>query len=59
MTVKIRLNKAIKAINPSAQFSITNEDFSTFEKNLEAMIEEDSSTSSSVEDSILKKIRSR
>ena len=29
MTVKIRLNKAIKAINPSAQFSITNEDFST------------------------------
>ena len=37
----------------------TNEDSSTFEKNLEAMIEEDSSTSSSVEDSILKKIRSR
>jgi hypothetical protein len=29
MTFKIRLNKAIKAINPSAQFSITNEDFST------------------------------
>ena len=26
MTFKIRLNKAIKAINPSAQFSITNED---------------------------------
>ena len=31
MTVKIRLNKAIKAINPSAQFSITNEDFSTIQ----------------------------
>ena len=30
-----------------------------FEKNLEAMIEDDSSTSSSVENSILKKIRSR
>ena len=36
-----------------------NEDTSTFEKNLEAMIEDDSSTSSSVENSILKKIRSR
>ena len=37
----------------------TNEDSSTFEKNLEALIEDNSSTSSSVEDSILKKIRSK
>jgi|TARA_Y100000310_G_scaffold76234_1_gene72675 hypothetical protein len=37
----------------------TNEDSSIFEKNLEAMIEDDSSAPSSVEDSILKKIRSR
>ena len=37
----------------------TNEDSSTFEKNLEAMIEDNSSTSNSVEESILKKIRSK
>ena len=37
----------------------TNEDSSTFEKNLEALIEDNSSTSSSVENSILKKIRSK
>ena len=37
----------------------TNEDSSTFEKNLEALIEDSSSTSSSVENSILKKIRSK
>ena len=36
-----------------------NEDSSTFEKNLEALIEDNSSTPSSVEDSILKKIRSQ
>ena len=35
------------------------EEISTFEKNLEALIEDNSSTSSSVEDSILKKIRSK
>ena len=35
------------------------EEFSIFEENLEISIENDSSTSSSVEDSILKKIRSR
>ena len=35
------------------------EEMSTFEKNLEALLEEDSSTSSSVESSILKKIRSK
>ena len=29
MTFKIRLNQAIKAINPSAQFTYNNEDFST------------------------------
>ena len=37
----------------------TNEDSSTFEKNLEALIEDNSSTSSPVENSILKKIRSK
>ena len=37
----------------------TNEYSSTFEKNLEALIEDNSSTSSSVENSILKKIRSK
>ena len=37
----------------------TNEYSSTFEKNLEALIEDKSSTSSSVEKSILKKIRSK
>ena len=37
----------------------TNEDSSTFEKNLEALIEDNSSTSSSAESSILKKIRSK
>ena len=37
----------------------TNEEISTFEKTLEASIEDDLSTSSSVEDSILKKIRSK
>ena len=36
-----------------------NEDSSTFEKNLEDMIEDNSSTSNSVEESILKKIRSK
>ena len=36
-----------------------NEDSSTFEKNLEALIEDNSSTPSSAEDSILKKIRSQ
>ena len=35
------------------------EGISTFEKNLETLIEDNSSTSSSVEDSILKKIRSK
>ena len=35
------------------------EEISTFEKNLEILIEDNSSTSSSVEDSILKKIRSK
>jgi hypothetical protein len=35
------------------------EEFSIFEENLEISIENDSSTSSSVEDSILKKIRSK
>ena len=35
------------------------EEMSTFEKNLETLLEEDSSTSSSVESSILKKIRSK
>ena len=35
------------------------EEISTFEKNLEASIEDNSSTSSSVEDSILKKIQSK
>ena len=35
------------------------EEISTFEKNLEASIEDNSSTPSSVEDSILKKIRSK
>ena len=39
--------------------AVTNEDSSTFEKNLEALIEDSSSTSSSVENSILKKIRSK
>mgnify|MGYP001160771584 FL=1 len=37
----------------------TNEYSSTFEKNLEALIEDNSSTSSPVENSILKKIRSK
>ena len=37
----------------------TNEYSSTFEKNLEDMIEDNSSTSNSVEESILKKIRSK
>ena len=31
MALKIDLSQAIKAINPSAQFSITNEDFSTIQ----------------------------
>ncbi len=35
------------------------EEISIFEKNLETLIEDDSSTSSSVEDSILKKIKSK
>ena len=35
------------------------EEFSIFEENLEISIENDSSTSNSVEDSILKKIRSK
>ena len=35
------------------------EEISTFEKNLETLIEDNSSRSSSVEDSILKKIRSK
>ena len=35
------------------------EEMSTFEKNLETLLEEDSSTSSSVESSILKKIQSK
>ena len=39
--------------------TVVNEDSSTFEKNLEALIEDNSSTSSSVENSILKKIRSK
>ena len=36
-----------------------NEEISNFEKTLEASIEDDSSTSNSVEDSILKKIQSK
>ena len=36
-----------------------NEDSSIFEKNLEALIEDNSSTSNSVEENILKKIRSK
>ena len=36
-----------------------NEDSSIFEKNLEALIDDNSSTSNSVEESILKKIRSK
>ena len=36
-----------------------NEDSSIFEKNLEVSIEDNSSTSGSVEDSIIKKIRSK
>lgn len=36
-----------------------NEDSSIFEKNLETLIEDNSSTSNSVEESILKKIRSK
>ena len=36
-----------------------NEDSSIFEKNLEALIEDNSSTTNSVEESILKKIRSK
>ena len=36
-----------------------NEDSSIFEKNLEDLIEDNSSTSNSVEESILKKIRSK
>ena len=39
--------------------AVANEDSSTFEKSLEVLFEDDSSTSSSVEDSILKKIQSR
>ena len=37
----------------------TTEEISTFEKNLGTLIEDNSSTPSSVEDSILKKIRSK
>ena len=36
-----------------------NEEISIFEKNLETLIEDNTSTPSSVEDSILKKIRSK
>ena len=36
-----------------------NEEISTFEKNLETLIEDNSSASGSVEDSILKKIQSK
>ena len=39
--------------------SATTEEFSIFEENLEILIENDSSTSSSDEDSILKKIQSK
>ena len=39
--------------------SVAIEEFSIFEENLEILIENDSSTSSSVENSILKKIRSK
>ena len=39
--------------------SVAIEEFSIFEENLEISIENDSSTSNSVEDSILKKIRSK
>ena len=39
--------------------SVAKEDISTFEKTLGASIEDNSSTSSSVEDSILKKIQSK
>ena len=38
---------------------LVSEEISTFEKNLDISIEEDSSSSGSVEDSILKKIRSK
>ena len=38
---------------------VAMEEISSFEKSLETSIEENSSTSSSVEDSILKKIRSK
>ena len=38
---------------------VAMEEISSFEKSLETSIEEDSSTSSSIEDSILKKIQSK
>ena len=44
---------------PPGQEIATTEEISTFEKNLGTLIEDNSSTPSSVEDSILKKIRSK
>ena len=44
---------------PIPNVASVTEEISTFEKNLGTLIEDNSSTSSSVEDSILKKIRSK
>ncbi len=44
--------------SPDDRIAVT-EEISTFEKTLEASIEDNSSTSNSVEDSILKKIQSK
>jgi len=44
---------------PPDEESAATEEISTFEKNLGTLIEDNSSTPSSVEDSILKKIRSK
>ena len=44
---------------PTPDTSAATEEISVFEKNLEDMIEDNSSTSNSVEESILKKIRSK
>ena len=44
---------------PTPDTSAATEEISVFEKNLETLIEGESSTPSSVEDSILKKIKSK